>query len=120
MAARAWFLIAVAGFSLVTVSHVSPVQKTGVATAAERRVFNTEQPDGQRADPAKPESAMAVARGMGKEAVRTEWGPPEEVRKIRTCFGWQEEWIYRGDAKRFGARERILLFDEGDILTDMR
>jgi hypothetical protein len=72
LAAREWFLITVAGFSLVTVGHVSTVQRTGVATAAEERAFNTEKPDGQRVDPAKPESGAAVARGMGKEAVRTE------------------------------------------------
>jgi hypothetical protein len=120
VATREWLLIAVAGFSLVAVGPVSPVQMTGVATAAEGQAFNAEAPAGQRADPAKPESGTAVARGMGKEAVRTRWGPPEEVRKIRTCFGWQEEWVYRGDAKRFGASERVLLFDEGEILTDMR
>jgi hypothetical protein len=120
LAARGWLLIAVAGFSLVTVGHVSPVLRIGAATAAEGRVFNTEQPDGRGVDPAQSESGIAVARAMGKEAVRTEWGPPEEVRKIRTCFGWQEEWIYRGDAKHFGASERILLFDEGEILTDTR
>lgn len=120
MAAREWVLIAVAGFSLVAAGYVSPVLRTGVATAAEGRVFTTEQPDGRGADPAQPESGIAMARGMGKEAVRTEWGPPEEVRKIRTCFGWQEEWIYRGDVRRFGASERILLFDEGEILTNKR
>jgi hypothetical protein len=120
LATREWLLIAVAAFSLMTVEHESTVQSTRVATAAEGQSFTTEKPDGQRADPAKPESGTAVARGMGKEAVRTRWGPPEEIRKIRTCFGWQEEWIYRGDAKHFGASERILLFDEGEILTDMR
>jgi hypothetical protein len=36
---------------------------------------------------------------MGKEAVCTVWGKPEEIRKIRTCFEWQEEWVYRGDPK---------------------
>ena len=57
---------------------------------------------------------------LGKEAVRTAWGEPEEIRKIRTCFGWQEEWVYRGDPKRFGASERILLFDEGEVLTEIK
>jgi hypothetical protein len=57
---------------------------------------------------------------MGKEAIRQVWGAPEEVRKIRTCFGWQEEWVYRGDAKRFGASERVLLFDEGELLTEIK
>lgn len=62
----------------------------------------------------------SVTPGMGKEAVRTVWGDPEEVRKIRTCFGWQEEWVYRGDPKRFGASERVLLFDEGEVLTEIK
>ena len=57
---------------------------------------------------------------MGKEAVRTVWGEPEEIRKIRTCFGWQEEWVYRGDPKRFGVSERILLFDEGEVLAEIK
>jgi hypothetical protein len=57
---------------------------------------------------------------MGKEAVRDVWGAPEEVRKIRTCFGWQEEWVYRGNTERFGASERVLLFDEGEVLTEIK
>jgi hypothetical protein len=66
------------------------------------------------AHPAKP------TRGMGKEVVRELWGKPAEVRKIRTCFGWQEEWVYRGDQQRYGADERTLLFDEGEILSDIK
>jgi hypothetical protein len=117
---REWLLIAVAGVSLVTVGHVSTAEMTGVATAAEGQSVNAEAPSGQSVAPDNPESGTPVARGLGKEAVRTRWGPPLEVRKIRTCFGWQEEWVYRGDPKRFGASERILLFDEGEILTDIR
>ena len=66
------------------------------------------------------QGGASVTRGMGKEAVRTAWGAPEEVRRIRTCFGWQEEWVYRGDPARFGAGERILLFDEGEVLTEIK
>jgi hypothetical protein len=52
-----------------------------------------------RTDADKPDGSTAITRGMGKEAVRTVWGEPEEIRKIRTCFEWQEEWVYRGDPK---------------------
>jgi hypothetical protein len=71
-------------------------------------------------DPEKPEGHTAVARGMRKEAVRNVWGDPEDIRQIRTCFGTQEEWVYRGDPKRFGAGERVLLFDEGEVLTEIK
>jgi hypothetical protein len=74
----------------------------------------------QDAAPNKPTGNASVTRGMGKEAVRSVWGDPEEIRKIRTCFGWQEEWVYRGDQKRFGASERVLLFDEGEVLTEIK
>ena len=114
VALREWLLIAVAGLSPVTVAQVSTVAMTGVAT------FSAEAPAGQSAAPDKPESGAAVARGMGKEAVLTRWGQPEEIRKIRTCFGWQEEWVYRGDPQRFGSSERILLFDEGEVLTAIK
>jgi hypothetical protein len=117
---RKWLLIAVAGLSPIIVGHVSTVAIAGVATAAETRPFNAEAPAGQSADPDKPESGTAVARGMGKDAVRTRWGQPKEIRKIRTCFGWQEEWVYRGDPQLFGISERILLFDEGEVLTDIK
>jgi hypothetical protein len=59
-------------------------------------------------------------KGMGKETVRKLWGDPAEVRKIRTCFGWQEEWMYRGDQRRYGADERTLLFDEGEVLLEIK
>jgi hypothetical protein len=74
----------------------------------------------QEAGTDKPAGSPPITRGMGKEAVRTVWGDPEVIRKIRTCFGWQEEWVYRGDPKRFGVSERVLLFDEGDVLTEIK
>ena len=86
--------------------------------AADLSVAQASAPQG--AGPDTPMSSPSVTRGMGKEAVRTVWGDPEEIRKIRTCFGWQEEWVYRGDAKRFGGSERVLLFDEGDVLTEIK
>jgi hypothetical protein len=67
-----------------------------------------------------PEGGTAVRRGMGKEEVRRVWGEPEEIRQTRTCFGTQEEWVYRGDPKRFGTSERVLLFDEGEVLTEIK
>ena len=75
---------------------------------------------GQSTGAEKPEGRGTVTPGMGKEAVRHIWGAPEAVRKIRTCFGWQEEWVYRGDPQRFGASERVLLFDEGEVLTEIK
>jgi hypothetical protein len=75
---------------------------------------------GQLTDPHQPGGEPTLKRGMGKEAVRTAWGEPKEVRKIRTCFGWQEEWVYRGDPQRFGASERTLLFDEGEVLSEIK
>jgi hypothetical protein len=117
---RQWFLFAVAGVLLVTVGRLSTSAMSGMVTAAEAQPFKAETPAGQSTAPDKPESGTAVARGMGKEVVRTQWGHPAEVRKIRTCFGWQEEWVYRGDPIRFGGSERILLFDEGEVLTEIR
>jgi len=75
------------------------------AQALASRGADIDNPDGG--------TATAITRGMGKEAVRTMWGKPEELRKIRTCFGWQEGWVYRGNPKRFGANERVPLFDLG-------
>jgi hypothetical protein len=66
------------------------------------------------------EGGTTVTRGMGKEAVRRVWGDPEEIRQKRTCFGTQEEWVYRGDPKRFGTSERTLLFDEDERLTEIK
>lgn len=66
------------------------------------------------------ETQVMPAHGAGKEEVRGLWGDPVEVRKIRTCFGWQEEWIYRGDPQRYGAEERTLLFDEGEVLSEIK
>jgi hypothetical protein len=76
--------------------------------------------DGQSAGTEAPAVGRPVTRGMGKEAVRAVWGDPEEIRKLRTCFGWQEEWVYRGDPQRFGVAERILLFDEGEVLVEIK
>jgi hypothetical protein len=74
----------------------------------------------QSPGPEKPEGGTAVTHGMRKEAVRKVWGDPEDIRKIRTCFGTREEWVYRGDPKRFGASERVLLFDEDELLTEIK
>ena len=72
--------------------------------------------------PSSPPAASRAmpTRGMDKEAVRGLWGDPAEVRKMRTCFGWQEEWVYRGDQQRYGADERTLLFDEGEVLSEIK
>jgi len=75
---------------------------------------------GESAGKSEAEKPPAVTRGMGKAEVHQAWGAPEEVRKLRTCFGWQEEWVYRGDIERFGASERVLLFDEGEVLTEIK
>jgi hypothetical protein len=93
----------------------------GPAMAAESKpLLEAQTQAGQSAVADQPGGRATVTPGMGKEDVRQAWGPPEEVRKIRTCFGWQEEWVYRGDAKRFGADERVLLFDEGEVLTEIK
>jgi hypothetical protein len=115
-----WLLVTTAALALARVAHEGNVASTGLAMAAEARPFKAEAPAGQSADTDKPQGGAAVVRGMGKEAVRTVWGHPEEIRKIRTCFGWQEEWVYRGDPKRVGGSERILLFDEGEVLRDIK
>jgi hypothetical protein len=88
--------------------------------AAEASLSMAQAPIIEGAETDKPPAQPSIARGMGKESVRTVWGEPEEIRKIRTCFGWQEEWVYRGDPKRFGVSERILLFDEGEVLTEIK
>jgi len=93
---------------------------TGLVRAAETSSFNAAAPADERGDPDQPMRGTTITRGMGKEAVRTIWGQPEEIRQFRTCFGWQEEWIYRGDPKRFGDTERILLFDEGEVLREIK
>lgn len=117
----AWrLLISVAALSLVTIGDAGSDTITALARAAEARPSMAQAPSGQGADAEKPEGGTSVTRGMGKEAVRAVWGDPEEIRKIRTCFGWREEWVYRGDPKRFGVNERILLFDEGEVLTEIK
>jgi hypothetical protein len=85
-----------------------------VREAAAQATSGTEPGSQSPAHPTSP------TRGMGKEAVRDLWGNPAEVRKIRTCFGWQEAWVYRGDQQRYGADERTLLFDEGELLSDIK
>jgi hypothetical protein len=115
-----WLLIMVAALSLVVPCHKSRCTPIAPALAAEAQPFMAQAPAGPSAGSEKSTGGTSLTPGMGKEAVRTVWGDPEEVRKIRTCFGWQEEWVYRGDAKRFGASERILLFDEGEVLTEIK
>lgn len=67
-----------------------------------------------------PASQVTVAVGMRKDVVRTQWGEPAEVRKIRVCLGTAEEWVYRGDPRRYGASERVLHFDEDGVLTEIK
>jgi hypothetical protein len=115
---RFWLLTIVAILSSMSM----PAEGGGILAAptmaAEWQPLSAQA--GQNAGAAQSEGQVPVALGMGKEAVRQVWGAPEEVRKVRTCFGWQEEWVYRGDAKRFGASERVLLFDEGELLTEIK
>jgi hypothetical protein len=110
----------VAAVLLVGLCHAGGNTLSVPALAAEARLSIAQAPASQRTDADKPDGSTAITRGMGKEAVRTVWGEPEEIRKIRTCFGWQEEWVYRGDPKRFGVSERVLLFDEGEVLTEIK
>ena len=114
------FLTAVAAILLVGLCQTGGNTLSVLALAAEKQLSMAQASTSQRTDPDKPDGHTAITRGMGKEAVHTVWGEPEEVRKIRTCFGWQEEWVYRGDPKRFGASERVLLFDEGEVLTEIK
>jgi hypothetical protein len=87
---------------------------------AARQFVSAHAHAGESAEKGEAEKPPGVTRGMGKAEVRQAWGTPEEVRKLRTCFGWQEEWVYRGDVERFGASERVLLFDEGEVLTEIK
>ena len=114
------FPAAVVAILLVGLCQTGRITLSLPALAAEANLSMAQAPTSQRTDPDKPGGHTAITRGMGKEAVRTVWGEPEQVRKIRTCFGWQEEWVYRGDPKRFGASERVLLFDEGEVLTEIK
>jgi hypothetical protein len=113
-----WLLVA--GLAVAAVCYRGGGMMAALAKAAESQPFAapTQVPQSGHTD--KSEGKTSVRRGMGKEAVRTEWGNPAEIRRIRTCFGWQEEWVYRGDPQRFGVSERILLFDEGEALTEIR
>jgi len=114
------FPAAVVAILLVGLCQSGRITLSLPALAAEENLSMAQALTSQRTDPDKPGGQTAITRGMEKQAVRTVWGEPEEVRKIRTCFGWQEEWVYRGDPKRFGASERVLLFDEGEVLTEIR
>jgi hypothetical protein len=117
-AIRQWLLTMVAVLAGMAMSAAGAGVRAAPAGAAESQPLSGQA--GQSTEAGPSEGRTPVALGMGKEAVRQVWGAPEEVRKIRTCFGWQEEWVYRGDAKRFGASERVLLFDEGEILTEIK
>jgi hypothetical protein len=110
----------VAAILLMGLCHAGGTTLRMPALDVEARLSIVQASASQRTDADKPDASTAITRGMGKEAVRTVWGEPEEIRKIRTCFGWQEEWVYRGDPKRFGVSERVLLFDEGDVLTEIK
>ncbi|HSF33973.1 MAG TPA: hypothetical protein VLK82_26385 [Candidatus Tectomicrobia bacterium] len=114
-----WWLV-VGGLSIVVVYFAGAGTMRAPALAAESQPFAAQAQAFQRGDNGRAEAQTDVTRGMGKEDVRTVWGDPEEIRRIRTCFGWQEEWVYRGDPKRFGVAERILLFDEGEVLTEIK
>jgi hypothetical protein len=108
------------GLAIVTMCTEGASTLIPSALAAESQPFVAQVQASQSGDSGKSEGQTAITRGMGKEAVRSAWGDPEEIRRIRTCFGWQEEWVYRSDPKRFGVRERILLFDEGEVLTEIK
>jgi hypothetical protein len=109
-----------AAVSLVGLCHARGGTILMPAMAAEAQLFVVQAPATQGTDTDQPQGGTSVTRGMGKEAVRAAWGEPEATRKIRTCFGWQEAWVYRGDPKRFGVNERVLLFDEGEVLTEIK
>jgi hypothetical protein len=115
-----WSPTMLAAVLLLGLCHAGGHMMSVPALAAEARLSVAQTAASQRTEPDKSDASTAITRGMEKEAVRTAWGEPEEIRKIRTCFGWQEEWVYRGDPKRFGASERVLLFDEGEVLTEIK
>ena len=115
-----WLLSTLAGLALLAASQAGNSTIGVPAMAVEGRHASAQGPGGRSANTERPEDSASVTRGMGKEAVRSVWGDPAEIRKIRTCFGWQEEWVYRGDTEQFGVSERILLFDEGELLTEIK
>ncbi|MBI3329692.1 MAG: hypothetical protein HYZ81_23670 [Nitrospinae bacterium] len=67
-----------------------------------------------------PAGHISVIVGMRKDVVRTLWGEPAEIRKIRVCLGTAEEWVYRGDPERYGAEVRVLSFDADEVLTEIK
>jgi hypothetical protein len=113
-----WLLVA--GLAVAAVCYDGGGMIVALAKAAQSQPFAAQAQAPQSGHTDKSEGKTSVTRGMAKEAVRTVWGDPEEIRRIRTCFGWQEEWVYRGDPQRFGVSERILLFDEGEVLTEIK
>jgi hypothetical protein len=113
-------VMTVAALVLVGLCPSGGYTRSVPALAAEAYRSMAQAPTPPSAEADKPSGRTSITRGMGKEAVRTAWGEPEEIRKIRTCFGWQEEWVYRGDPNRFGRSERVLLFDEGEVLTEIK
>jgi hypothetical protein len=88
-----------------------------VVMAAERQSHSLA---GETTASEPPISPSAVTTGMKKEQVHALWGEPIEVRQTRTCFGTREEWVYRGNPQRYGSEERTLLFDEADVLEEMK
>jgi hypothetical protein len=115
-----WHLVVAISLSVVAVWYEADIMMIAPAMAAESPPSIAQAQTGHSGDTMKPESGTSVTPGMGKEAVRKVWGDPAEIRRIRTCFGWQEEWVYRGDVQRFGVSERVLLFDEGEVLTEIK
>jgi hypothetical protein len=81
----------VAAVLLVGLCHAGGNTLSVPALATEARLSIAQAPASRRTDADKPDGSTAITRGMGKEAVRTVWGEPEEIRKIRTCFGWQKD-----------------------------
>jgi len=81
----------VAAILLVGLCHAGGKTLSVPALATVARLSIAQAPASQRTDADKPDGSITITRGMGKEAVRTVWGEPEEIRKIRTCFGWQKD-----------------------------
>jgi hypothetical protein len=81
----------VAAILLVGLCHAGGKTLSVPALATVARLSIAQAPASQRTDADKPDGSTTITRGMGKEAVRPVWGEPEEIRKIRTCFGWQKD-----------------------------
>lgn len=115
-----WILTNGALFPVMGLWYTEAAIHTTSVLAAARQFVSAQAHAGENTQANETRKPSGVTRGMGKTEVRQVWGSPEEVRKLRTCFGWQEEWVYRGDVERFGASERVLLFDEGEVLTEIK